>query len=343
MESLTTILERAGQGSPWAFLGLFLVASLLMVWRLEAMTANGLGGTVLGTLVMPYCSGLGNLIFAWFSARQGGDGRDVVINCFVNNTTNLTLLIGIPTLLFGMNIAGGDAGDSGGKKKDKKGKGKPDKGGQQREVNRLSLLLTLVAVLFFTGTVWALSRDGKLDFNDGLVLVGVFLFWQCFHVYDVLKTNVQQNRTLGWKMVIDLMLLGVGAYGVYVSTDWLNQWLGRQHSGFVNAENIGWLSGWLMVLPNAVLAMYYGWRRKPDVTYSSQVGDGHICIPLCLGLFALFHPITVTPTLILGCQVIVGAGVVHFLFMAILGRLPRLVGLLLIVAYGLFLYRGLIK
>ena len=34
------------------FLALFLVASFLMIWRLEAMNADGFEGTVLGTLVI---------------------------------------------------------------------------------------------------------------------------------------------------------------------------------------------------------------------------------------------------------------------------------------------------
>ena len=51
---------------------------------------------------------------------------------------------------------------------------------KEHKINRLSLLLTLTAVLFFTGAVWALARDGRLDFGDGLVLVGLFLFWLLF-------------------------------------------------------------------------------------------------------------------------------------------------------------------
>ena len=31
-----------------------------------------------------------------------------------------------------------------------------------------------------------------------------------------------------------------------------------------------------MVLPNGLLAFYYGWRGNPEVVYTSQVGDGHI-------------------------------------------------------------------
>ena len=53
------------------------------------------------------------------------------------------------------------------------------------QLNRLSLLLTLVAVLFFSGVTWALGSDGRLDRSDGLVLVALFLFWQSFQVFDV--------------------------------------------------------------------------------------------------------------------------------------------------------------
>jgi len=42
-----------------------------MIWRLEAMNASGVEGTVLGTLVMPYCSGLGNLVFAFLLGAKG--------------------------------------------------------------------------------------------------------------------------------------------------------------------------------------------------------------------------------------------------------------------------------
>ena len=59
--------------------------------------------------------------------------------------------------------------------------------------------------------------------------------------------------------------------------------------GFISAGNLGWLSGWLMVLPNALLAFYYAARGRADIVYASQVGDGHICIPLCLGLAAIWR------------------------------------------------------
>src|SRR4051794_24557768 len=95
---------------------MFLVASLLMVWRLESMSEEGLEGTVLGTLVMPYCSGLGNLIFAFLMAKQADKGNDVITNCLVNNVTNLTLLLGLPALFWQMRVVG-DAGKSKKKKK----------------------------------------------------------------------------------------------------------------------------------------------------------------------------------------------------------------------------------
>ncbi len=89
-ETLVHSIESKGNEAPWLFLALFVAASFLMIWRLEAMSSNGFEGTVLGTLVMPYCSGFGNLTFAFILGRNAGNGADVMTNSLVNNVTNMT-------------------------------------------------------------------------------------------------------------------------------------------------------------------------------------------------------------------------------------------------------------
>ena len=320
---------------------MFFVASFLMIWRLEAMSAGGFEGTVLGTLVMPYCSGMGNLIFAFLLGRSGGSGADVMTNSLVNNVTNMTLVLGLSALFWGLKVLP-DAGAAPDKKK-KAGAKSGGGAGAAQELNRLSLLLTLTAVLFFTGAVWALGRKGRLDFNDGLVLVGLFLFWQCFHVFEVLKANVQKGKSVFSLMLpVNLALLAVGAYAIYVSTDWLVSWVSHIHRGFISAKHLGWLSGWLMVLPNLLLAFYYGWRKQPEVVYASQVGDAHVSIPLCLGIFALYHPMPLPAFFEPGMFLLLGATAVHFLFVLFLGQLPRFMGFVLVGSYGYFLWKGLL-
>jgi cation:H+ antiporter len=319
LNALSTHLESTGAWAPWCFLGLFIISSFLMIWRLEAMNAGGFEGTVLGTLVMPYCSGLGNLVFAILLGAKAGPGAEVLTNC-------------LPTMLWGMDLAP--------RAKAKKLK-RPAI--QARQVHRLSLLLTLTAVFFFTGAVWALARHRSLDFFDGLVLIGLFLFWQCVHVFEVLKSNVRQNKSFGWMLPVNLALLGLGAYGIYISTDWLVDYVSGIHTGFISARYLGWLSGWLMVLPNALLAFYYAWRGNPEVVYTSQVGDGHICIPLCIGIYALYRPIQVPSFFQTGLYILLGAAAVHFAAIALFGRLPRWLGWTFTGCYCLFLYLGLFQ
>ncbi len=316
-------IEHHGLATPWFFIAVFLAASFVMVWRLESMAAGGFEGTVLGTLVMPHCTGMGNLIFAFVLGAHGGSGSAVLTNCLVNNVTNLTLLIGLPVALWGMT-----KGVENGKKKRKK-----KDADYTPQLNRLSTLLTLFAVLFFTGTAWALGRRGQIGFTDGLVLVGLFLFWQCFHVFDVLKSNVRQNRSFGWVLAIDFALLGICSYVTYLTTDWLVDWVSAIKSGFISAKYIGWLSGWLDVLPNGLLAFYYGWKRQPEVVYTSQVGDGHVCIPLCIGVFALYKPIIVPPFFETGVLILGGATIVHLVCIGLFGKLPRFLGWVLAAAY----------
>ena len=261
---ITAAWAFSSRFEPWCSLLLFLGASFLMIWRLGALENKGLEGTVLGTLIMPYASGFSNLMFAYVLGRTGGNGTLVLENCLVNNATNLTLLIGLPALFWSLNIF-------------------PGKGRDKRyavplrhhRLNYLSLLLTLVAAIFFTGAIWALSRDGVLDFGDGLVLAGVFLFWQIFHVFDVLKQNVHRGRTLHWSMLGDILFVVVGGLGVYDAIERLVAWIPKTGPGFIVFDNLGWLSGFLMVLPNALLAVYYARAKRADIVYSSQVGDGH--------------------------------------------------------------------
>jgi cation:H+ antiporter len=334
--SAQTFLHSLRSLSPWLLLALFFAASFLLIWRLERMTAHGVEGTVLGTLVMPYCSGIGNLVFVFVVYTNGQPSTEVMTNCLVNNVTNMTLLIGLPTLLWGMSVL--PAPDARAKKKKKN-----DKQEQAHRINRLSLLLTLSAVLFFTGATWALGHDGRLSRSDGLVLVGLFLFWQCFHVFDVLKSNVRQNKSLSLVLFIDVLLLLLGAYATYLSIDGMVAWISNLHTGLISAKYLGWLSGWLMVVPNGLLALYYGWKGQAEIVYTSQVGDGHICIPLCVGLYSLVTDLKVPPFFETGVLILAGATLIHFFFVALFGKLPRFMGWLLTAAYGVFLYKGLFE
>jgi cation:H+ antiporter len=325
-------LEHAGLANPWFLLGLFLAASFLMIWRLEAMAAEGFEGTALGTLVMPYCTGMGNLIFVVVLIQQGGPGADVVTNCLVNNVTNLTLLVGLPLALWGV--------------------GRDDSPRRPEPVEKPVLwphppyqdvVLTLGAVLLFTGAAWAVTRQSRIGLTGGVILVALFLFWQAFHVVEVLRANRDHKRFIGPMLAVNLLLLMVCSYAIYVSTAWLVAWVTSIKTGWISVKYLGWLSGWLDVLPNAVLAFYYGWRRQPQVVYTSQIGDGHICIPLCLGLFALCRPIVVPPFFDLGVLLLCFAALLHLICIRRWGSLPRGIGWLLTCAYLLFLYEGLGK
>ena len=327
-------IEAKGPWAPWLFLAVFLAGSFLMLWRLEVLSAKGFEGTVLGTLVMPYCTGMGNLILAFIYGRDGLSGADIATNNLVNNVTDMTLVLGLPAIVCGIKVL-----PTPGKKPARK---KSAGAGKAQELNRLSLLLTLLAVLFFTGALWALGRKGRIDFNDGLVLVGLFLFWQSFHVFEVLKSNVRQGKSLGWTLPFDLALLAVGAYAIYVSTDWLVHWTQTSvKHGFVK-DHFGWVSGWITVLPNATLALYYTWRRQPETVYASQVGDCHVSIPLCIGVYALYHTMAVPAYFQAGMFLLLGATFLHMFFVTVLGRLPRFAGWALVAAYGFFLWKGLL-
>jgi cation:H+ antiporter len=244
----------------------------------------------------------------------------------VNNATNLTLLLALPALMGGLVLM--------------RAKSKSKQRFKEKE-DQLHLLFTLLAALFFVGVMWALGRDGTFNSGDGMVLIGVFIFWQCFHVYEVLKQQQRKNSGINLLIVFDLVLLLIAALGIYVSTERIVEWIAQADSAYISTDQMGLITGWLMVLPNALLALYYALRNRPDIVYSSQVGDCHICIPLCLGLYAVVQPMQLPADLFMtGCLLLAGTIVVHFVLVLFLGRLPAWAGVGLIGAYCFFIYQG---
>lgn len=319
-------ISGLGVWAPFVSIGIFLLASLLVVWRLEVLSGQGVEGTVLGTIFMPYCSGMGNIIFAFVLALNRGDGDDVLINCLFNNVTNLTLLIGAPVLIWSMASIP---------------RRKSQAALREFRVGRLSLALNLVAALFFTFTLWLLAVDGELSHADGAVLLSLFVFWQCFHVYDVKKTNLLKKKRYPGTVPINVLLLCLGAFAVYVSTDWLVQWFQSLEGSHFPPRLLGWASGVLMVLPNALLAFYYGSKDRMDVVYTSQSGDAHICIPLCIGIFAAMQAIPTGAFLLQSLLVLMGLCAAHLACVIFVGRLPRVLAAALIAAFGYFLWTGI--
>ena len=216
------------------------------------------------------------------------------------------------------------------------------KKGNNSKINHLSLLLSLLALIFFSLSVFFVSKDGKISSTDGMLLVGIFLFWQLFHVFDVLKTNTRKAKKIQKKIFLDGLIIGVCALGIFSSIDHLIQWISLYDQGVFSTANMGILSGILMVVPNAFLAVYYAAAHRSEIAYSSQVGDCHICIPLCIGLFAIFSPITVPPSFNYAVLILAGASAGHFLVMGFLGKLPRLAGVILAGLYAFFIYKEVI-
>jgi cation:H+ antiporter len=162
-------------------------------------------------------------------------------------------------------------------------------------------------------------------------------------VFDIFKQNVRHGRSINWSVIFDAILVIIGGLGVFAAIERLVAWIPKVGAGLLVFDNLGWLSGILMVVPNGLLACYYAHGKRADIVYSSQIGDGHICIPMCIGLFVLFSQIQIPQYLDLSVWIIVSACIVHFFCVGFLGRLPRAVGLACVVAYGYFVYTGLIQ
>jgi len=319
----TEIANFAGAWTPLVLVALFIISSLLILWRLESISNRGEKGAVLAALCLPYFSGLGNLIFVAVILNRDGPAEEVAINSWTNNVTSLCLLLAVPALIGGLNL---DA-DSRAKK-------------AQCESNRLrlSLSLSLVAMIFFSLTVWFLGQDGEIDRFDGFALVGLFALWQGFQVLEALKKNQKQKS--GWEgvIVLDGLLILAASFITLLAVDGIVTAILTQEVGFFSGKRLGLLTGWLMVLPNAALAFFYAWKRRGDGVYRSQLGDSHICLPLCIGVFAMFKPMPLPELFHNGLLFLATVALVHLLCVVFIRGLPKLVAFSLVVIYGYALY-----
>ena len=158
-----------------------------------------------------------------------------------------------------------------------------------------------------------------------------------------MKNNLRKNRRIKKRVFLDFIIIAVCAWGIFSSVDNLIEWVSNNGKGLFSKENLGFLSGLLMVIPNAFLAVYYSAVKRSDIAYSSQIGDCHICIPLCIGVFALFSPITIPGAFEPAIFITMAAALGHFIFTAFFGRLPRVIGPVLIGFYAIFIYKGVLS
>ncbi len=363
MESASAIerlreLSHPGSGwDPLIDVVFFIASSLVIIWRLEAISARGVQGTILGTLFMPYFSGLGNLLFVFVVLRTGGEGEEILINCVVNNATNITLIVGVCGLIWPLTLGAkalaarqsrsnaktpakqAARGRAAAAQRSPRGGKEAGNVTERREtrLNQLSLVFTMLAMLFFTGITWALASDGGLSGGDGWTLIALFLFWQAYHVFDVLKENVRKGSSWHPLILVDLAMVAAASFVLYLSVEWLVEWLMSSTSDFFNAGQLGLLTGLLMVLPNGIVAVFYSARRRPEVVLSSQFGDAHICIPLCIGLYAAMAPMTVSDSSLRGLLFIAGLCLVNLASLALFGRIHRWTAGVLVAAYAVAL------
>jgi len=60
-----------------------------------------------------------------------------------------------------------------------------------------------------------------------------------------------------------------------------------------------------------------------------------------VGIFAMFHAFHMPAVFETGMYILMAATLVHMFCVVVFGQLPRIVGIALVIAYGVFLYRGL--
>ncbi|THB77016.1 MAG: sodium:calcium symporter, partial [Desulfobacteraceae bacterium] len=136
---------------PFHYLVVFCLVQYLLINRLNSLEKKGFEGTEIGTLVMPYCSGVANIIFVYVVAESNLPGIPVIENCVVNNVTNLTFILGVTTLFYPITIVSRSPEERHSLKEVMKRRQTMIK----TKIDQVNLTGTSITLLFFTGVLWA--------------------------------------------------------------------------------------------------------------------------------------------------------------------------------------------
>lgn len=93
--------------------------------------------------------------------------------------------------------------------------------------------------------------------------------------------------------------------------------------------------------PDARLAFSCAARRRADLAHASQLGEGPLCFPLCVGLAARIPPRPVPKFFDTGLAILLGAALVHVLGVLFADGLPRWMGGPLVAASAWLVAAGL--
>jgi len=127
----------------------------------------------------------------------------VLTNSLVNNVTNLTVILALPALVWGLDLNGTGKNKKPSRKKIRRAC-RHGRGG----INRLSLLLTLGAVFFFHRDdlgVWrpTACSTRAMDSCRG----ALSFFGSHFKSSDVLKHNVTRRKSFSVFFYVDVLVL----------------------------------------------------------------------------------------------------------------------------------------
>jgi cation:H+ antiporter len=300
---------------------LLLVGLALLVGGAELLVRGG-GQLALGLRVPPLVVGLTVVAFGTstpelavsISAAFSGSTDAAMGNVLGSNIANVLLVLGVGALAAPLLV---------------------DRSLIRREIPALLVLQLLLPLLCF---------DGKVGWIDGLVLVGLGLFYNGLLVRQALKdrsasvaSGVDAPKSVWWRDVL-FLLVGIGLLvgGAQV---------------FVGAalEIAGWL-GWsdrfigLTVIaigtsaPELVTTAVSAFRGEVDIAIGNVVGSNILNLAIVLGLTAIVQPVVLADAGVwLDLGVASAVAVILVPIALALGRIGRPLGAVLVLLYAGYL------
>lgn len=294
-----------------ALVGIVFGADFLVAGSVSVARKFKVSDFVIGAAIVGVGTSMPELVVSFIGALNGN--ADVAIgNVVGSNIFNVLGILGVTAIFFPVAI---------------------DRKNMKFEIPlciAVSILLTVLALNFFSGTPASISRI------DGLVLLAFFagFMWYSFARDRKLasqKTEVVEEKTPLWVAVLKI----VGGLALLItSCDFFvdNAVLVAKSFGVNDAFISLTLIACGTSLPELAASVAAAIKKNTDMALGNIVGSSIFNITLILGLSSQVMPLTSSGITIVDYLVVIAAAVIPFLF-GFMGKVGRIGGILIFICF----------
>lgn len=199
----------------------------------------------------------------------------------------------------------------------------------------INIIISLILLMMFI--------DGKLGMFDGLLLVIMMVGYIFIMIKEAIKNKVEKEVTKPISLPKSIVMIVLGLVMVIAGGNFVVNSASNIAYSLGMSENFVGLTIVAIgtSLPELVTSLVAVFKKEAGLALGNAVGSNIFNILFILGASAMISPLTVNPESIIDCVVMIGVGIMMYIFAKTktnFNKYEGLVAVLLYASYTAFLF-----